>query len=256
MSDTDVRSTELTDEIDTEFLDDSSSVNETAPSQELVDSLDTQSEAESSDINLAKANEALTQFEQLQKDYEKKVLTLTVDAMFPSVELREEYLKNVASALYTEIHKQSKYYIRDWCKINNFTQSWSNPFLRNFSAKNVKYTDAFVPQAYSMRVKNMDTNEEQVLVEMQPTPRDATIQAAKKLGFDNSQNRLKAFAKFSRSAVEVILREPKYLREQQNLYLFDEHRRQIEARRYIPLLIRDKWMKEIQQALDRSNGII
>jgi len=243
----------LTDVVDVEALD-------MNPSEDLKNFYSSESSSKDmtaiTEDKIESARKLLTNFEQIQAQYTKQLTQSITEAIFPSEELKEEYYKNIASRLYDEIHKQAKVFIKNWCAINEYTQIWSNPLIKQFSKKQQILASVFIPQVYTLSVKNIRTGELNVLAEMFSTSREATIHAAKSLGFDSSTQKALAFSRFSKEAISVIIGNTKYLREQRELYKFEEHRRQIERRKYIPLAERDKWLEQIQKEFDSKNLII
>ena len=135
-------------------------------------------------------------------------------------------------------------------------QIWSNPFAQEFKAKYLTQKSEFIPQVYTLSIKFLDGGEEENLAYMAPTAREATINGAKKLGFDNSTERKYTLAKFDSSVRDVLLSEDKYLKEAKALYLYQERRGQILQRHYVPDSIRDRWKRELENTLVERNGVI
>lgn len=176
-----------------------------------------------------------------------------IDSVFVSPELKEQYFKNMASLLYREIHSKAKLFLKDWAFTNGYRQKWRNPFLKEFSVKNLTPLSEFIPQVYNLSMIHVDTGDEVELAAFEPTPREATVHGAKKLGFDSSNYRQKAFAKFSKEVRDMLLlKDERYLRETRILHIYEEHRRQIQMRRYVNSGMRDKWLKEIEKDLNQS----
>lgn len=226
-----------------------------APSSDLTDSLGPETETVL-EQHLERAKEILSEFEKAKLQYDDKIADMTNMAVFPSVEEREEYTKAIADRLYTEIHKQARSFLRTWCRVNNYIQKWGTPFQKNQGK--LTSDSEFVPQVYTLRVRKNDSFEEEfiTLADMMPTAREACIHAAKKLGFDQSNERKLGFSKFSPVALNKILSDPKYLEEQRMIHTFEEHRKQIDDRRYVPLSLRSKWQKELEDALVKNSGVI
>ncbi len=240
-----------------------SSVQSQAQEQTLTDSVDEsiasdtllESLGEESVPNVAQRTlDALTTFEKLKFQYDRQIIQSVEEAIFPSVEQNEEYLKSISAQLYAEIHKQAKSFLKTWCKINGYEQHWGSPFKTPTYRKKLSYNSEFNPQVYSIRVCR--EAQSQVIADMMPTPREALIFAAKTLGFDSSNERKLAFAKFSSNAIEKILADPRYLREQKELHKFQEYLRQIDSRRYVPQSLRDKWRAELEKQAVIVNGEI
>lgn len=226
-------------------------------SKDLLSATDIElDEVYSDGLNIERAKKAIELAEEMKIQASSKLTKEVIETMFPAIEQREEYYKNTAQRLYTEIHKQAKAYIKEWCKINGYRQVWTNPFSAFFSTKKLTFMSKFIPQVYCLHVKNIETGVSEVLADSMPTPREAMIYGAKRLGFDNSTRRALAFSKFSKAAVETIIKEPRYLNEQRALLLFEEYRKQIDSRSYINSALRDKWKQELEKNSAMSGGTI
>lgn len=213
------------------------------------------------DIAEDQAEEALKasiqRAQSLRDQYELSLKHAAETALFGISEKREQYLKNMASMLYREVHNKAKLFLKDWAVVNNCRQKWRNPFLKEFSMKYITANSEFVPQVYSLSMVNVDTQEETFLAEVCETPREACITAAKKLGFDTSSYRTKALAKFPKEVRDVLLSDGKYLKEAKAVYTYTEHLRQIEMRRYVNSYLRKKWIEEVEKTLrDNESQII
>lgn len=237
----------------TDFVDIESTMpegEESEASSELLSSI----EEDRTDERVEKAVAMLSEFEKLKFKYDASIVSSVSEAVFPAIEQREEYLKAIASRLYDEIYKQAKTFLKTWCKINKYEQKWSTP-LKKKKAK-LSHMSEFVPQTYSLSLFNEMKNETLILADMMVTAREASIYGAKRLGFDNSNERKLAFSKFSALTVDLILKDSKYLEEQRELNKFEEYRKQIDTRRYVPQSLRDKWRKELEEKTTLMNGVI
>lgn len=198
--------------------------------------------------------EIMAQFQAMQDQYSAKITTDAFNSLSSSVN-RDEYLKQLAQRLYEEIHKAARKYIKNWCAVNRYRQRWSNPFSKPFGAKFVRENSEFIPQVYTLSVFSEDGTEK-VLAYMAKTAREATITGAKLLNFDSSTERALALRKFPSQDVDEILNDPSYLKDAIALYVYFEHRSQVERRNYIKSHIRERWLGEIEKEFTQRNGAI
>jgi hypothetical protein len=222
------------------------------PESSLLDSIELKEDSlpsEESDISLETVKESLSEFQRLQQQYATTSPVLFFDS-------NKEYTRNTAFKLYAEIHRAAKLFLKNWCIVNRMRQKWSSPFERAFSARYLKNNSAFIPQVYTLSVVSVEAEFERTLSYMTKTAREASINGAKSLGFDDSTERKVALSKFPPDILEVILKDPSYLREQESLYIYEEHRKQIDGRRYIKSYIRDNWIKEVDEQFSKRNGVI
>jgi hypothetical protein len=222
--------------------------------------LDSGGEGEGGDLRLNEAQEALDKFESIegtQTQFTRSVAQNVITRMFPSEGHKNEFYKFVAIQLYTEMHKAAKRYVKNYCSINDFRQVWSNPYLDGYKARELTRVSRFVPKVYRiMLVKKgefelvVDKNALQriVLVECEFTSAEAALKGADKLGFKDSNERALVLSKFSDESLDVLFSELKYIEEVKALSLYDEHRKQVEARASsVPISIRVKWMEELDK---------
>jgi hypothetical protein len=228
------------------------------PESSLLDSIELKEDSpldKVSDFSIEIVEKSLTEFQRLQQQYTTAQTPLTIAAKFLIVS-KEEYIRNTAFKLYAEIHRAAKLFLKNWCIVNKMRQKWSSPFERAFSARYLKNNAAFIPQVYTLSVVSVEAEFERTLSYMAKTAREASINGAKSLGFDDSTERKVALSKFPPDILEVILKDPSYLREQESLYIYEEHRKQIEGRKYVKSYIRDNWIKEVDEQFSKRNGVI
>jgi hypothetical protein len=233
-----------TDEIDFDAIEGIENVSPDLASVldlESSESLDLQPEA------IAKADEALTQFEQIKGEFRGHIQAATLEAMFPAVSEREDYLKRSAYRLFVDIHKAAKLFLKDWCLVNGFNQKWSNPFSAYFDLKRLTSMSQFVPKVFNLELVQVDTKEVRVLANNCLTSREACIEGAKTLGFDSSLYRLKVFARFDLLTIEELKSNPKWLAEQRMLHIFDEQLNQVATFRRVPTDVKERWKREIEE---------
>jgi hypothetical protein len=211
---------------------------------EMISSLD-----EVSEPAIIAVEKSLTEFQRLQQQYATTSPVLFFDS-------NKEYTRNCAFKLYAEIHRAAKLFLKNWCIVNKMRQKWSSPFERTFSARYLKNNSAFIPQVYTLSVVSVEAEFERTLSYMAKTAREASINGAKSLGFDASTERKVALSKFPPEILDIILKDSSYLKEQESLYIYEEHRKQIDGRKYIKSYIRDNWIKEVDEQFSKRNGVI
>lgn len=242
----DLKRTETTDFIDPSIVE----IGDETVSASLADSIEI--EEVISESKLSEIDEAIKKAEQVKLMHNAKLTQNMLDSTFGASTDKESYFKNMANLMYREVHNKARLFLKDWAFTNGYRQKWRNPFLKEFSAKRLTALSEFIPQVFSLSMVNVETNEEVEIAAFKPTSREACIHGAKKLGFDTSAYKAKAMARFSPEVRRILQEDDRFLREQRDLHIYEEHRRQIEMRRYITPWMRQKWMQDIEKELSKS----
>lgn len=241
-------SNELTDNIEIE-----SSIPENSVSEDLANAMTPV--IEEKDSLEAKGVEILKTFEEIKSKPSLQLIEQLEDVVFPQGEAREEYLRNSASVLYLEIFKKAKIYLRNYCNANDFIQVWT--MRRPVGYLNPTERGDFIAARYSITFRSkIDPLRSSVIVENIESSLEASIFAAKRLGFDNSTEKALAFKKISSFALEKILKDEKYLKEQRDFHVFEEIRNQIVKAKFKPQAVKDAWLAKLEEKRLRSRGVI
>ncbi len=184
------------------------------------------------------------------KDFDKKVEEVTISALTKGDE-KEDMLKHYASRLYDKIHKGAKLFLKDYCVLRNKRQSWSNP-LREAHLKGV-VVQRFVPKIYNLSLVDLVTDESKLIASNCLTAREACIEGAKELGFDNSIHRAKVFALFPQDVLQILTQSSKYMQAERMKTIYEEQQSQIRAVRFVRQNVKDEWLKDLQEKYKNNN---